>query len=596
MQRRDLSMTQPALVPVAGNYDKKPRSLEREVTTIGRARGSDLCMEANEISTLHCLIYRTAEGYRIRDCNSRCGTRVNGESIKSKLLHDTDIINLGPFSFEFRQPVSLFPKDGVRLDPVKVEHLKRSRRKLAQLAIKLRKRQGGATPRETEWAQKANLLKDKIRSYDQRLNELEEAEKELTDERLQLERAAEAQRRHVQEIETHLAKRLADAEDEIRQKWQEFQQRCHAEEVRAASTSQPEAIAHEASAALSALQQSLDDKNARLQQVEDQWARQQELWHREQQEFSIMKEQWAKDQADLNVLQEQQRMTLAEKEAAVRTQKAELLRMMGDIKKMQEDLRKQAKPDLRALQDEVERLTRENAELRQHAQPMDTVSGEMKELGEEVARLSRENAELREQRPTVDQSSAAVEQLHAEIALLRAELQSKDHLLRESELRTASTQNDASINELEQLRAENDLLKQILEEKASSEALPARDDIGENDLEQYESELNEYRRQLDSERTALNHELGTLRERNKELDEAIREMEMELSKERAELARERIRLERIREEVKIDMERLQREVAVRDSMAPVQKLRDELVQKKTGNERLRTMRDIANGS
>jgi chromosome segregation ATPase len=210
--------------------------------------------------------------------------------------------------------------------------------------------------------------------------------------------------------------------------------------------------------------------------------------------------------------------------------------------------------------------------------------------------LSRENAELREQRPTVDQSSAAVEQLHAEIALLRAELQSKDHLLRESELRTASTQNDASINELEQLRAENDLLKQILEEKASSEALPARDDIGENDLEQYESELNEYRRQLDSERTALNHELGTLRERNKELDEAIREMEMELSKERAELARERIRLERIREEVKIDMERLQREVAVRDSMAPVQKLRDELVQKKTGNERLRTMRDISNGS
>ena len=89
-----------------------------------------------------------------------------------------------------------------------------------------------------------------------------------------------------------------------------------------------------------------------------------------------------------------------------------------------------------------------------------------------------------------------------------------------------------------------------------------------------------------------------LRDRNKELDEAIREMEMEMSKERAELGRERIRLERVREEVKADAERLQRELAVRDSMAPVQKLRDELAQKQPAgksdkplNDRLRTMRN-----
>jgi pSer/pThr/pTyr-binding forkhead associated (FHA) protein len=102
--RRDLSLSHPALIPIAGNYDKKPRSLDRDVTTIGRARGSDLCLEANEISVLHCIIYRTADGYRVRDCNSRCGTRVNGESVKTHLLHDTDIINLGPFSFEFCFP------------------------------------------------------------------------------------------------------------------------------------------------------------------------------------------------------------------------------------------------------------------------------------------------------------------------------------------------------------------------------------------------------------------------------------------------------------------------------------------------------------
>ena len=76
--RRNAMLNQPVLIPIAGNYDRKPRSLDREVTTVGRARGSDLCLEANEISTLHCILYRTAEGYRIRDCNSRCGTRING--------------------------------------------------------------------------------------------------------------------------------------------------------------------------------------------------------------------------------------------------------------------------------------------------------------------------------------------------------------------------------------------------------------------------------------------------------------------------------------------------------------------------------------
>ena len=73
----------------------------------------------------------------------------------------------------------------------------------------------------------------------------------------------------------------------------------------------------------------------------------------------------------------------------------------------------------------------------------------------------------------------------------------------------------------------------------------------------------------------------------------------EMSKERAELGRERIRLERVRDETKADMERLQREIAVRDSMAPVQKLRDEMTGKaappakadKSLNDRLRGFRN-----
>ncbi len=144
---------------------------------------------------------------------------------------------------------------------------------------------------------------------------------------------------------------------------------------------------------------------------------------------------------------------------------------------------------------------------------------------------------------------------------------------------------------------ENERLQRHL--RRAEQGRTARAPKTENDLERYETELNEFRRQLENDRGKLNKEVEMLRERNTELDEAIREMEMEMSKERAELARERMRLERVRDEVKADSERLQRELAVRDSMAPVQKLRDELAaQKQPGgktdkplNDRLRTMRN-----
>src|ERR1700682_6216650 len=79
--RREVNLAnQPALVPSFGGQDKKPRPLDRDVITIGRARGCDIGLEAPDISTLHCLLYRTAEGFRVRDCGSRTGTRVNGDA------------------------------------------------------------------------------------------------------------------------------------------------------------------------------------------------------------------------------------------------------------------------------------------------------------------------------------------------------------------------------------------------------------------------------------------------------------------------------------------------------------------------------------
>lgn len=559
--RRDVILNQPALIPIAGNFDKKPRPLDREVTTIGRARGADLCLEANEISTLHCLVFRTADGYRIRDCNSRCGTRINGESVRNGALHNGDIVNLGPFSFEFRMPTQLFPPGGVKLDPVRVEHWKTSRRRLAQRALKLRKclAGGGASVSEQEWQQKANLLKDKIRCYDQRLSELEGAERDLADERGQLEKQIESHRQRVQKIEGELAERLQHADEEVRGKWQEFQQRCQAEEARLMAAPNRGQI-----------KQDSDDFSRHLHGLEEQLNRQQAQLEREQQEFTAMKDQWVKAQTKSSVALEEQQAALAEQEAALRAQKGELMRMMGDVKKMQEELRKQARVDVKALQEQLQNAERENAELRSALQEREAAP---------VA-AGPDNDVVKQ-----------IEQLRGEVQLLSDELDKKEQMLLEIQ-QSPPAANPGQAEEIQRLQNELAQKERVIAELSAKPKVK-----NENDLERYEAELNEFRRQLETDRGKLNKEVEMLRERNKELDEAVREMEMEMSKERAELARERMRLERVREEVKADSERLQRELAVRDSLAPVQKLRDELTQKQPSKadkplgERLRAVRN-----
>ena len=640
--RRNANQIQPVLVPVAGTYDRKPRSLDREVTTIGRARGSDLCLEANEISTLHCLLYRTAEGYRLRDCNSRCGTRINGESIKTALMHDGDIINIGPFSFEFCMPAALFPNEGARPDPLQVEHWKASRRRLAVQALKLRKRLHGGSPREQESAQKGHVLMERIRCYDQRLRELQAAEEELGQERQLLADETENHRQHVQEVEKLLGERLDQADKDIHQRWQEFQQRCQAEEARMANSAPaqlpapaapPVADDHEQRERLRELEEQHQRRQAELEsaqqkqrehlrELEEQYQRRQTELEGAHKEFAKMKDQWVSDQNQSSARLQEEQTALAnssaqlqegqaalaksstrlqDEQAALAKTKADLVRMMKDLAKMQEALRKQPKPDVAAANAELERLRRENAALRTQLEGAVSV--------DEGQAVLEENEQLRARIQLFESNAGgtlsdalanrAHEDLQAEIELLREEVARKDKLLADSSKHDGAGGSKHDGAGADSLRAENALLKQLLEEKnkvveeltLKSQQVPKT----ASDLERYEAELNEFRQQLEADRAKLKAEVETLRDRNKDLDDAIREMEMEMSKERADLARERMRLERVREEVKADTERLQRELAVRDSMAPVQKLRDELTQKqgpaakseKSLNDRLR---------
>jgi hypothetical protein len=392
INKREINLDhQAALVPLFGAVDKKPRPLDREVITIGRARGCDIGLESPEISTLHCLLYRTADGYRVRDCGSRTGTKVNGEVPRTGVLAAGDVLQIGPFSFTVTIPPGSRPDPG-RLDAARWDHCQRSRRNLVQLALDMRSRL--RKPRREE---------------------------------------------------------------------------------------------------------TMHDQEQRAEQV------------------------------DTGILLEKQRAALNQAEAALREQRSELGRMMSDLRELQASIKKQQGADVLAVM-------QENDELRQV-------------LGEYESRVAQ-GADVGKQ--TAD-ASGALEEIRSENELLRKLLQEKDS-------------------------AALDLRRQLDEVKNQAPSVPpAR---AENmDLESYETELNQFRQQLESDRAKLDKELEQLRVRNTELEEATREMEMAMSKERAELGRERIRLDRMREEVRNEVERVQREAGMRESLAPVNKLREEITQK-----------------
>jgi DNA repair exonuclease SbcCD ATPase subunit len=164
---------------------------------------------------------------------------------------------------------------------------------------------------------------------------------------------------------------------------------------------------------------------------------------------------------------------------------------------------------------------------------------------------------------------------------LRKELVEKDQ-------RASDTVSDAGfpefLQELELFKEENQRLRELLQEKqelleeARRDAEAPREPI---DLDSYEAELHRDRQQLEADRQKLNKELQQVRLRNEDLDEARREMEMEFSRERADLARERTRLERLREEVRAELERFQRDGGVRESLMSVHRLRESIAKEKS---------------
>ena len=97
-----------------------------------------------EVSGLHCIFTRAPGEVTIRDCNSRVGTRVNGLKVKEARLNNGDVVQIGTFSFDVYLPWALVPqsesREALNIHKRRIDVLERSRVRLAQMALKLRRR------------------------------------------------------------------------------------------------------------------------------------------------------------------------------------------------------------------------------------------------------------------------------------------------------------------------------------------------------------------------------------------------------------------------------------------------------------------------
>jgi hypothetical protein len=217
MRNSERDQRLPKLTLLYGSLGKKSWVLSRDAVTVGRARGCDIALEAPDISSLHCLVWRTAAGLlSVRDCGSRAGTHLNGDRIVEATLRDRDILQIGPFSFEVEVP--LVKAAGTTVLETRCRHLERSRRNLVRLSLTYRERLrdwqhlGESGGFSFDVHRKASSLRRRYRDFEQRLRELEQSERDLARDRELLD----------QELHERLG-RLQRAELELEQKKKELE-------------------------------------------------------------------------------------------------------------------------------------------------------------------------------------------------------------------------------------------------------------------------------------------------------------------------------------------------------------------------------------
>lgn len=81
--------------------------LNKARTTIGRRSVSDIHIDHLAVSGEHAAVLQMDGDFHLEDINSTNGTRVNGETVKNRLLQHQDVISIGKYQLKFLNEVAL---------------------------------------------------------------------------------------------------------------------------------------------------------------------------------------------------------------------------------------------------------------------------------------------------------------------------------------------------------------------------------------------------------------------------------------------------------------------------------------------------------
>jgi transcriptional regulator of acetoin/glycerol metabolism len=81
------------------------RSRDAERVAEGRVRTLKVALPDERVSSLHARIERTAAGWRLTDCGSKNGTRINRRTATSAMLADGDVVEVGNTLLRYRVSV-----------------------------------------------------------------------------------------------------------------------------------------------------------------------------------------------------------------------------------------------------------------------------------------------------------------------------------------------------------------------------------------------------------------------------------------------------------------------------------------------------------
>lgn len=88
------------LVMRTGSSGQRSFPLRHPRTVIGRETRCDVRIAVPAVAAQHCEIKIDEEGLRVRDLGSVTGTYLNGERVETAALRFSDMLTVGPVTFE----------------------------------------------------------------------------------------------------------------------------------------------------------------------------------------------------------------------------------------------------------------------------------------------------------------------------------------------------------------------------------------------------------------------------------------------------------------------------------------------------------------